>query len=147
MKVILNEKQWREQVVACWDWWDGPILGLTDNRGTPHLFERMFDDLQDEWSNLYRLMPVTDDEYTLLMELWQIWLDFQRADPPSGHGVWGALPQDVERRDELDQVLEALLSHDAERYEVLCLGFDLDDTRSDGVGFRGEAVYMWWSVG
>ncbi len=140
----MEERQRRERVHACWDWWDGPVSGVVDYEGAPHLFERRFDDEMDEWSNVYGLIPVTRDEFAWLMQRWQIWLDYEAAEDSERGDIWGVLPQDAIRAEELDRRLDALLSSATERREVLCLGYELDRVNRDGVGSRGASVYMLW---
>ncbi|NOU82663.1 hypothetical protein GC101_27760 [Paenibacillus sp. LMG 31459] len=58
------------------DWWDGPKSGFADFNGTVHCFERVFDKVNDDWSDLYLLRPVSTEEYSLQIESYKLFLDW-----------------------------------------------------------------------
>ncbi|MFC6652158.1 hypothetical protein [Paenibacillus rhizoplanae] len=58
------------------DWWDGPKTGFADFNGTVHCFERFFDKVNDDWSNLYLLRPVSTKEYSLQIESHKLFLNW-----------------------------------------------------------------------
>ncbi|MEK3876478.1 hypothetical protein [Paenibacillus sp. FSL M7-0420] len=66
-----------QRVYFITDWWDGPKNGFADFNGTVHCFGRSFDDLNDEWSDLYLLRPVSIEEYSLQIESYKLFLNWK----------------------------------------------------------------------
>lgn len=54
------------------DWYDGPRSGVADVEGIPHYFESLFDDVQDDYSELYCVWPITPWALELERESWRI---------------------------------------------------------------------------
>lgn len=50
-----------ETVDAIWDYYDGPRTGIAKLNGSPHYFDSIFDRIADEYSNKFRLYPVTPE--------------------------------------------------------------------------------------
>ena len=42
-----------EKVITIFDWWDGPLCGLASYKGSICIYERIFDEIRDEWSDEY----------------------------------------------------------------------------------------------
>ena len=51
-----------------------PLHGLADLDGKPHFYERLFDEEQDDWSEILLLMPADPELVALEMEIWAMWL-------------------------------------------------------------------------
>jgi len=62
-----------EKVMTIFDWWDGPLCGLAAFEGSVCIYERIFDEDEDDWSSEYYLTPIDDDSVNLLLEDWNIW--------------------------------------------------------------------------
>jgi hypothetical protein len=45
-----------EHVYVEQDWYDGPRAGIADVHGLPHRFESIFDESQDDYSNIVLLV-------------------------------------------------------------------------------------------
>lgn len=88
-----------ERIYTIEQYWDGPILGVANFEGRPHVFECLFDDKRDEWSERYALSPIDEELLGLILEKQKIWRRWQKAfqekqTPISTHP---ALPPDKEQ--------------------------------------------------
>jgi len=68
-----------EKVMTIFDWWDGPLYGLTTFDGSVCIYERIFDESMDDWSSEYYLTPIDDDSVDLLLRDWNIWCEKVRT--------------------------------------------------------------------
>ena len=96
-----------EKVYAYWDWHDGPLLGVADFCGQPHVFLREFNEELDEYARFYRLAPLPPDALPLVEEAWTIWTRWLRANRAGLTGIetHPALPEDSVRHDVLHEQL------------------------------------------
>ena len=107
-----------ERVYTITDYYDGPRAGVADFQGTPHVYRSLYLD-SETWNpdeTGFELSPISQETLRLALEGWVIW---QRWDIAFRHGEitaidpadsnWGAMPEDLVRRDELDTFLEPLL--------------------------------------
>lgn len=62
-----------EKVMTISDWWDGPLCGLATYKGFICIYERIFDEAKDEWSNEYYLTPIDEESSDLLLKDWNVW--------------------------------------------------------------------------
>lgn len=62
-----------EKVITIIDWYDGPLCGLTTFEESICIYERIFDEAGDDWSNEYYLTPIDHDSVKLLLREWNIW--------------------------------------------------------------------------
>lgn len=75
---------------------DRPVSGFADLNGRPHAYSRIFDPDLDEWSDLYWLSPITDEQLRLVQADWERWLRWQaafvekRLGPADAHPVLAA---------------------------------------------------------
>jgi hypothetical protein len=102
----MTNERW-EKVHTVSDYWDGPILGVADVGGVPHLYEKVFSEEEDDYINRYRVMPIDQELYSLLMESWAIFVRWRIAfdqgkTPLETHP---ALPEDRDRRSLLEQAI------------------------------------------
>jgi len=113
----LDDAEQLEVVHTITDHYDGPVRGMANFRGTPHYYERQFDDDADEWSDIYWLTPIDDETFVLAMEAWQIWRRWQMAfhQNQTTLATHPALPADRARADELTKVLNHRLVVDERR--------------------------------
>ena len=68
-----------ERVHSLVDYWEGPRSGVADLHGMPHTFECVFDELADQWSDLFVLQPIDAGTLALVQENWARWLRWQAA--------------------------------------------------------------------
>ena len=59
-----------EIVFTVSDYYDGPRSGIANYRGNPHYYECVFDDNNEEYSNIFQLMPVDEESFRLALEDW-----------------------------------------------------------------------------
>ena len=65
----------KEKVYSVDNYWDMTILeGIADYNGCPHYYECVFSEKQDDWTNDYLLMPLSENIFTLGKEKWSYWL-------------------------------------------------------------------------
>ena len=96
-----------ERVYTVHDFYDQPRLGVADFNGTPHIYDREFDESQGEYSDRYWLTEIAPDLLTLVMEHWEIWLRWQVAFRKGEATLLGphVLPADLQRDSELKQLI------------------------------------------
>ena len=95
-----------ERVHTVTDYYDGPIEGVADYRGAPHLYVAEFDDKAGDYSSVFRLTPISPAAFGFLMEGWKIWRRWEAAvhagaAPQESHP---ALPEDRLRHEELGRL-------------------------------------------
>ena len=56
-----------------------PLTGVADCGGRPHLYARVFSDIDDEYADEYRVMEIDRDLLALLVEDFQIFLRWRAA--------------------------------------------------------------------
>lgn len=71
-----------EKVMTVFDWWSGPVCGIANYKGVPCIYERIFDEVKDEWSDEYYLTPIGEDAVNILLGDWEIWCEAVRNGKP-----------------------------------------------------------------
>jgi hypothetical protein len=96
-------------------YYDGVREGVADHGGAPHHFEQ--EDEGDETDWLCRLVAYPPEIFAAASESWDIWC---RAAAARGPGeVYTDLPEDVDRRRELDAIVSGwLAASEAESFVV-----------------------------
>jgi len=95
-----------EKVYVENDWYDGPRNGIANYKGLPHRFVANFDELKG-YEDTFKLFPVTDDELSLEIEQWRIFVEWNKryesgeaeVDTHPGHGGIN------QRYDEINKIL------------------------------------------
>lgn len=64
-----------EKVITINNWWDGPLLGLAYYHGVVCIYERVFDETIDDWSDEYDLTPIDFDSQNKILNEWHEWCD------------------------------------------------------------------------
>ncbi len=101
-----------ESVLTVHDYYDGPVLGLAQFEGAPHIYARLFDSAAEEWTDAYQLQPIAPDDLTLVLEDWSIWCRFfaaWRSGRLSMEEPY-ALPEDSERRTAIHPRVQQILA-------------------------------------
>jgi hypothetical protein len=103
-----------ECVFTVRDYCDGPLKGIANYLGHPHFYERIFDEVKDNYSDLFRLSPLDAEIFQLAMEAWNIWRRWEIAfhTGKTNIGTHPALPHEAKRRAELTSVLDRFLAID-----------------------------------
>jgi hypothetical protein len=99
------------------DFFDRPRSGLADFEGAPHVYDCIFDEARDEYSERYRLIPTDRELAGLMKESWKIWLRWSNArhqgrTPLETHPT---LPRDRARHDEIAARMATLPQPDMAR--------------------------------
>lgn len=106
------------EIVHAYDWYSGPRRGVADYRGRPHAFDSEWRDFGElDVEDTFLLTPVEPSTLDLVLEGWAIWRRWETAlgkgeTPPETHP---ALPEDRERHEELQRMLEGRLDVDPSR--------------------------------
>ena len=105
-----------ERVYTVEDYYDGPVSGIADLDGVPHYYECIFDESNDEYSNLYRLSRISEKAFQLSKEQWQMWLRWSEAfnEGKVEANTHPVLPEDKERNSEIEKLIsrEKLISEE-----------------------------------
>ena len=101
-----------ETIYAILDWWDGPVEGIADFRGAPHYFLETFDEVEDDFTNLFLLKPLDAAAFQMAMEIWEIWLRWIGAYNAGETTLetHPALPYDRERYNTVQEILKPQLT-------------------------------------
>jgi hypothetical protein len=92
-----------DRVLTVNDFYDLPRVGIAELNGVPHIYEGIFDESLDEYSDTYYLSPIDQDLLLLALEDWEIWIRWQR-DFNAGKITLKshpALPEDRSRHEEI----------------------------------------------
>jgi hypothetical protein len=68
-----------ESVFTVTDYWDGPRKGIANYQGKPHLYECIFDEAREGYSDLFQLTPIDSETLRLALEDWDIWQRWETA--------------------------------------------------------------------
>ena len=100
-----------ERVHTVTDYYDGPRRGIADFGASPHLYESIFNDVLDDYSNEFHLKPVSNELFELALEDWSIWLRWETAHHKGTTTLDShpALPEDRQRHDQLELILKEQL--------------------------------------
>jgi hypothetical protein len=89
------------------EYYDGPVFGIAEFRGAPHVYERQWDPALDEYGEFFLLSPIEPDLLDLVMEDWEIWLRwdavFKRGE--AGEESHPALPDERVRHLEIQELI------------------------------------------
>jgi len=70
--VIINRMNW-QKVYTVNGFWDRPRFGVADYDGQPHIYESPFDEVADDYSDVYQLSPINSELFELILRDWIIW--------------------------------------------------------------------------
>jgi hypothetical protein len=111
-----------ESVHTMTDYYDGPVRGVADYCGRPHLYEARWDDVREEFGPRFQLSPLDDATRDLAIEDWAIWLRWEAAFKAGlvDQASHPALPSERARHVELQAELATRLVVDPARAFIMC---------------------------
>ena len=100
-----------ETVFTVSEYYDGPRGGLANFHGIPHIYECVFDQQDDAYSDSFLLMPVGPEILAAAMTNWKIFLKWREAFDAGQTtlATHPALPEDKARYDETRKRLEVAI--------------------------------------
>jgi len=98
---------------------NGPLLGVADKDGVPHLYEKVFSEEEGGYVERYRVMPIDKQLHALLMERWSIFFRWRMANPGLEMATPPALPEDQDRYRVVDQAIGNLNKPHPDRSRVV----------------------------
>jgi hypothetical protein len=104
-----------ETVFTVHDYYDGPKNGIASYRGTPHAYKCDWDQAADDWSPVFRLSPISPEQFSAVQEDWEIWRRYQARFYAGSLKVGDrhpALAEDWPRHERLQGTVEEALSVD-----------------------------------
>jgi hypothetical protein len=106
-----------EPVFTVKDFWDCPRSCVANYRGKPHFHECNFDEAKDDFSDVYRLTPLSADAFKLALEDWEIFNRWNEAlqSGETDRSTCPCLPEHKSRYEELRRLLEPLLNTDVDQ--------------------------------
>jgi len=66
-----------EHVYMVWDYYDGPVSGIADLNGTPHYFQGIYDEKEQEYSEVFEATPIDDDLLKFALENQAIYREWE----------------------------------------------------------------------
>ena len=101
-----------ERVFTVDDYYDGPRAGIASYQGRPHHYLCEWDEARDDYSDTFRLTPIDEETFSLAMEQWSIWEQWESAFRRGevAQSTHPALPGSNRRYAELQRTIEALLA-------------------------------------
>ena len=89
-----------EKVITINAWWDGPQNGLAYFNGVVCIYERIFDEANDDWSDEYYLTPISSDMQNEILNEWNEWCEAVSSDKSdeyyAAHSERGTIENAVE---------------------------------------------------
>jgi hypothetical protein len=68
-----------DRVLTINAYWDGPREGVAEVDGVPHVYQSLFDDEADDYSETCLVSPISQEMLELALEAWAIWLRWRSA--------------------------------------------------------------------
>lgn len=135
-----------EPVYTMTDYWDGPRRGIASFKGTPHFYESLFDEAENEGVSTFLLMPINEEIFQLALEDWAIWQRWLQAfqEGRTTRDTHPALPQDRPRHEVIKSVLEERLIIDPATTKRAKANFRVKEGKLDGAGQKPLEVS--WKV-
>ena len=134
-----------EEVFTVTDYYDGPRQGIANYQGQPHFYDCIFGGLKQDYSNLYRLTPVSQELLVLALEDWGIWKRWERAFYTGAvdRDSHPALPAERDRHLQIHQLLDGRLKTDIERCIVRTGVFAKATSAAPAPGILVDLLVRW----
>jgi hypothetical protein len=106
-----------ERVFTVTEYYDGPRKGIANLLGAPHLYECLFDEARDKFSDHFLLTPIDTETFQLAIEDWSIWQRWELAfkTGKADMSTHPALPHETMRHTELKRILDRTLLTNPEK--------------------------------
>lgn len=65
-----------DEVLTLDNWWDGPLSGLCTFGGEYCVYERIFSEETDDYTDFYYLTPIDNKAASNILENWERWCGF-----------------------------------------------------------------------
>jgi hypothetical protein len=96
-----------EKIITIHNWWDGPLQGVANYKGTPHIYNRT---LNEKYEEIFLITPLVNESYELIIEGYEIWkrwvVAFEEGLAPlNSHPC---LPNERERYYEIKEITKPL---------------------------------------
>ena len=134
-----------EEVFTVTDYYDGPRRGIANFNGQPHLYDCVFADEKQDYSNLYRLTPVSEELFLLALEDWTIWKRWELAFHAGEVNLDShpALPAERDRHLYLQSLLDEQLKTDTAGCLLRAGAFANAGTKAAAKGILIDLVVKW----
>ena len=134
-----------EEVFTVTEYYDGPRQGIANYQGQPHFYDCIFGGLKQDYSNFYRLTPVSHELLVLALEDWGIWKRWERAfhTGQAGRGSRPALPSERDRHLQIQSLLDGRLKTDIERCIARTGAFAEANSGAVSPGILVDLVVRW----
>jgi hypothetical protein len=106
-----------ERAFTVTEYYDGPRKGIASFLGVPHLYECLFDEEKDGFSDQFLLTPIDTETFQLAMEDWSIWQRWEVAfkTGKADMSTHPALPHEAMRHANLKPILDRTLLTNPEK--------------------------------
>jgi hypothetical protein len=145
---MTRDKMTWNQLVDIFDYWDEPRSGVAYRADELVTFECLFDEEADDWSTTYQLVSFDEALLPMLEERGAIFERWANAfhSGRTTKGSHPALPDDRERYDMLDAIVQAQFKHEQSRGERVRGEFRLTGVGKSetGLSFKPHAFEVRW---
>jgi len=134
-----------ETVYTVTDYYDGPRAGIANFQGQPHSYQALWDDDEDDWSDLFLLAPIDTETLQWALEDWDIWTRWQQAfhSGQTTIATHPALPEDHDRHKELITLLQSRLYNDPQSWIRVRGLFTVQKTPEPATKDFGQWLVHW----
>jgi hypothetical protein len=110
----MTTENW-DRVYTVNEYYDGPVLGVADYHGKPHIYQNQFSEENCEYTNRFLLTDIDPELFALVLEDWEIWMRWDAAYRQRKVSVetHPALPEERQRHGELSLLIGDRLKVDS----------------------------------
>ncbi len=139
----MNEQP--EHVHTINDYHDGPRRGIADYLGVPHVYESIWSEPIDEYTDRFQLMPIDPATFDLAMENWAIWTSWKHAFDAGTTTLDShpALPADADRQAAIAHRLGDKLAVIPDRAITVSGRFDIKTVSDINGGTTTQSIVYW----
>ena len=125
-------------------WYDGPREGICEINGKLHRFVSEFSEEMDDYTDLFKIYPVSDDIYKLEKEQWKIFVEWNYK-YEKGEVSVDSHPANNNRWKEIDKLLEEERKNVPENVKVAKARFERIE-RKNRYEESGPDYKLSWSI-